>query len=135
MICGRKKALTFLRPNPNQEHDLMAQIVTFPRTSCLVRQFEELPLYSEKASNGDVFFAAPVDGTVEISYSDADDWWISAISIKIDNFRMGREAAAKLVEINAEENPSFYWHVLDVFSDKYADTITEWIVYDLEEAA
>jgi len=113
----------------------MAKVLTFPRTNILVRQFEELPLYSEKAANGDIFFAGLVDGTVEISYSDPEDWWISCVMIKVENGRMGREAVGKLVEINADENPSLYWHLLDVFSDKYADTIGEWIAWDMLEAA
>lgn len=113
----------------------MAKVITFPRTNILVRQFEELPLYSEKAANGDIFFAGLVDGTVEVSYTDPEDWWVSSIAIKIDNGKRGREAAAKVVEISAADNPQLYWHILDVFSDKYADTIGEWIAWDMLEAA
>jgi hypothetical protein len=110
-------------------------VLTFPRSSSLTRNFEELPLYSEKTANGDVFYAGLVDGTVEISYSGPSDWWISDIHIKVDNGRMGRQGVAKLVNVNADENPSLYWLLLDILTDKYGETITEWVYLELQEEA
>jgi hypothetical protein len=41
----------------------MAQIVAFPRTLAFTRAFEELPLFTERAPNGDFFFAGLINGT------------------------------------------------------------------------
>jgi hypothetical protein len=35
----------------------MAQIVAFPRTLVLTRAFQELPLFTQRAPNGDLFYA------------------------------------------------------------------------------
>lgn len=113
----------------------MARVITFPRTNILQRQFEDLPLYSERAANGEVFAAGFVDGTVDISYSDPEDWWISRIRIKVDNGRMGSAVEGKVVDLSADDNPSLYWHILDVFENKFAHTIGEEIAWHMLEAA
>jgi len=112
-----------------------SNILTFPSSSSFKRTFEELPLFSQKAANGEVFAAGLVDGEIEISYSPCGDWWISDIAIKIDNFRMGSAARAHVVPLCPEENQALYGLILDVFSDKYAETIAEWVYDHLQEAA
>jgi hypothetical protein len=112
------------------------KLITFPRQNSFIREFEELPLYSEKAANGDVFFAGLVDGVVEISYASDGAWHISNITIKVDNGRRVRDGGVtKAVHIDADENPSLYWHLLDVLTDKYATTISEWVAFEMAEAA
>lgn len=112
------------------------QLITFPRQCSLTREFEELPLYSEKAANGDIFFAGLVDGIVEISYSPDGAWHVSDIKIKADNGRRVKDGGVtKLVTIDADEQPSLFWHLLDVLTDKYAATIDEWVNFELAEAA
>ncbi len=111
----------------------MAQVITLPRTITFTRQFEELPLYSERTKSGETFFAGLVDGSLEVSFDSTGDWHISDIRIRVQNYRMGDAALAKTVRIDADENPSLYWHLLDTLTDKYADTIREWIVLEAEE--
>lgn len=112
----------------------MAQIITLPRSISFTRQFEELPLYSEKAANGDLFYAGLVDGNVEISFDGSGDYWISDINLKVDNGRRVKDGGTtKLVNINGDENPSLFWHILDVFTDKYHEIILEWIYEEMAE--
>lgn len=110
-------------------------VLTFPQTMSLTRDFEELPLYSQKSAIGDVLCAGLIDGTVEISFDLSGEWWVSDLAIKIDNFRMGSAAQGKTVPLCPEENPGLYNLILDVFSDKYADTIAEWVYDAMQEAA
>lgn len=112
-----------------------SNILTFPSSHSFKRTFEELPLFSQKAANGEVFAAGLVDGEIEISYSPAGDWWVSDISITIDNFRMGAAAQAKTIPLCPEENQVLYSLILDVFTDKYAETIAEWVGEEIAEAA
>jgi hypothetical protein len=111
----------------------MAQILAFPQTLVFTRVFEELPLFSERAGNGDLFFAGLIDGTIEISFNLSGDWWISDLHVSVKNARCADDGAhRKIIRLNGDEYPAFYWAALDVFTDKYADTITEWMH---EEAA
>lgn len=120
--------------NPNHEaSDTMAQIITLPRTITFTRQFEELPLYSEKTRSGEVFAAGLVDGSIDVSFDPSGDWHISDIHIKVENYRMGKDNLAKTVRIDADENPSLFWHLLDTLTDKYAATIEEWIAFEAAE--
>lgn len=107
-------------------------ILRFPCGGTFKRTFEELPLFSERAANGDWFKAGLVDGEVEIEYDHAGEWHISDIRLNIDNGRMGSAAKAKTIRLCAEENAALYSLILDVFCDRYADTIAEWI--DQEQA-
>jgi hypothetical protein len=111
----------------------MGQVLTIPRTITFTRQFEELPLYSEKTRSGETFFAGLVDGALEISFDSTGDWHVSDIHLRVQNHRTGDAAAAKVVRIDADENPSLYWHLLDTLTDKYTDTIQEWIAMEAEE--
>lgn len=115
----------------------MAQIVTFPRTISFVRQFEELALFSEKSANGDLFYAGLVDGSVEISFDPSgyrSDYWVADIKIRVDNLRRVKDGgAAKVITINADENAALYWLLLDVLTDKYHETILEWIAEECAE--
>ena len=112
------------------------KLLTFPRQNTFTRQFEELPLYSERAANGDTFFAGLVDGVVEISYDHEGDWHVSDIQIKVENGRRVKDGGvAKFVTVDADENAALYWLLLDVLTDKYADTIAEWIAFEQMEAA
>ncbi len=111
----------------------MAQVITLPRTITFTRQFEELPLYSERTKSGETFFAGLVDGSLEVSFDSTGDWTISDIHIKVDNYRMGDAGVAKMVRVDADENSALYWLLLDILTDKYADTIREWIVMEAEE--
>lgn len=113
----------------------MAQIITLPRTMSLVRQFEELSLFTEKTRSGDLFCAGLLDGTVEISFDWHGDWWVSDIHIEVENYRPGKDNLAKMVRIDADNQPALYWLLLDVLTDKYAATIEEWIAMELAEAA
>jgi hypothetical protein len=111
----------------------MAQILAFPKTLFFAREFEELPLFSERALNGDLFFAGLIDGTIEISFNLSGNWWISDLHISVENARRGQDGIErKIIHLNADECPAFYWAALDVFTDKYAATIEEWMH---EEAA
>ena len=110
----------------------MAQIIPLPRTITFTREFEELPLYSERTRTGECFFAGLVDGSLEISFDSSGDWHISDIHLRAQNYKMGDGACAKTVRIDADENPSLYWHLLDTIADKYADTIQEWIAMEAE---
>jgi len=110
----------------------MAQVITLPRTITFTREFEELPLYSERTRSGECFFAGLVDGSIEVSFDASGDWSISDIHLKVQNYKMGDAGRAKTVRIEADENPSLYWHLLDTLTDKYADTIQEWIAMEAE---
>jgi hypothetical protein len=100
------------------------------------REFEELPLFSQRAPNGDLFYAGLIDGSIEISFNRSGDWWISDLHISLDNARRAQDGIhRKMICLNADECPGFYWSVLDIFTDKYADTIEEWIALELAEAA
>jgi hypothetical protein len=104
----------------------MAQIVAFPRTLVLTRAFEELPLFTERAPNGDLFYAGLINGSIEISFTPAGKWWVSDLRIAVAS--AGQEdAPGRLIQLNPEESPSLYWLALDVFTDKYAATIKEWV--------
>jgi|ERR1017187_4365211 hypothetical protein len=111
----------------------MGQVVSFPRTISFTRQFEDLPLYSEKTRSGELFYAGLVDGILEISFDHTGDWFVSDIKVKVENGRFGRENVATFVQVDADENPSFYWHILDTLTDKYASTIEEWIAFEAED--
>lgn len=110
-------------------------ILTFPSSYSFKRTFEQLPLFSQKAANGEVFAAGLIDGEVEVSYDHDGQWWVSDISISIDNFRMGSAAQGKTVPLCPEENPGLYNLILDVFCDKYAETIDQWVYDEMQEAA
>ncbi len=111
----------------------MGQVVTLPRTIKFTREFEELPIYSERTRSGETFFAGLVDGSVEVSFDHTGDWHISDIHIKVENYRMGDANVAKTVRIDGDENPSLYWHLLDTLTDKYAATIEEWMHQEAAE--
>jgi hypothetical protein len=112
----------------------MAQIITLPRTISFRREFEELPLFSEKDANGDLFYAGLVDGSVEISFDSTGDWHVSDIKIRVDNLRRVKDGGvARVITVDADENPALYWLLLDVLTDKYADTIDEWVAFEAEE--
>jgi hypothetical protein len=104
----------------------MAQIITLPLTIKFTRAFEELPLYSEKTKSGECFFAGLVDGALEVTFDASGDWHISDIHIQVENYRRGAANEARTVRIDADENPSLYWHLLDTLTDKYAATILAW---------
>jgi hypothetical protein len=104
----------------------MGQIVSFPRTLVFTRAFEQLPLFIERAGNGDLFCAGMVDGSIEISVAPSGDWWISDIHILVKNAcRAG--TTSKTVRLDPDEHEGLYWLVLDVFTDKYSATIEEWV--------
>jgi hypothetical protein len=106
----------------------MAQIVAFPRTLSFTRAFEELPLFTQRAQSGDLFCGGLINGSIEISFTPGSDWWISDLHIAVENARRcGDDAPGKLVNLDPDESPSLYWLALDVFTDKYADTIKEWV--------
>jgi hypothetical protein len=111
----------------------MGQVVTLPRTITFTRDFEELPLYSERTRSGECFFAGLVDGSIEISFDASGDWHVTDIHLRVQNYRMGDAAVAKMVRIDADDSPSLFWHLLDTLTDKYADTIQEWITMEAEE--
>jgi hypothetical protein len=113
----------------------VAQIVTFPRTSSFVRQFEELALFTEKTAAGDLFYAGLLDGEIEVAYDRDGDWHIANIDIKIENGRIGENACAKFVNVNPDDAPALYWLLLDRLTDVYAATIAEWVAWELAEAA
>jgi hypothetical protein len=104
----------------------MAQIVAFPRTLVLTRAFQELPLFTQRAPNGDLFYAGLINGSIEISFTPAGEWWISDLRIAVANAGRG-DAPGKLIQLDPEESPSLYWLALDVFTDKYAATIEAWV--------
>jgi hypothetical protein len=113
----------------------MAQIVAFPRTLACTRAFEELPLFTQRALNGDVFYAGLINGSIEISFTAGGDWWISDLHIAVDNARRGDDAASgKLVHLDPDESPSLYWLALDVLTDRFATTIQAWIDEAVAEA-
>jgi hypothetical protein len=110
-----------------------AELITFPRKLSFERRFEALPLFAEKAANGDVFCAGLVDGTMEISLDRAGDWYISDVHILVDDGRPGPNSAArKAVQINGAEHMALFWLILDVLTNKFATTISQWV---REEAA
>jgi hypothetical protein len=104
----------------------MAQIVAFPRTLAFTRAFEELPLFTDQATNGDVWFAGLIDGEIEISANPANDWWISGIHIVVEN-ACRAETGTKTIRLDPDEHGSLYWLVLDTFTNKYSATIEEWV--------
>jgi hypothetical protein len=103
----------------------MAQIVTFPRTLTFTRAFQELPLFTERATNGDLWFAGLIDGSIEISVSPSGDWWISDLHVAVKN-ACRTDAGIKTIRLDPDRCESLYWLVLDVFTCKYAATIEEW---------
>jgi subtilase family serine protease len=109
----------------------MAKIVPFPRVLTFTRAFQELPLFTQRAPNGDLFYAGLIDGSIEISVTPAGDWWASDIHIAANN-ACRAEARTKTVRLDPDEHEGLYWLVLDVFTDKYSATIKEWV---REEAA
>ncbi len=111
----------------------MGQVHTFPRTISFTRQFEELPLFVEKTEAGDVFCAGLVDGNLEISFDQDGEWTITDIHINVHDYKTGYANRAKTVRVDADENAALYWLLLDVLTDKYADTIREWIALEAEE--
>jgi hypothetical protein len=104
----------------------MAQIVAFPRTLALTRAFEELPLFTQRAPNGDLFYAGLIDGSIQISFDPSGNWWISDLHIVVKN-ACRTEAVAKTIRLDPDEHESLYWLVLDTFTDKYSATIEEWV--------
>lgn len=113
----------------------MAQIITLPRTMSLTRQFEELSLFTEKTASGDLFCAGLLDGSVEISYDQEGDWHIADIHIEVENYKRGPANRSKTVRIDADNQPALYWLLLDVLTDTYANSIAEWIAFEMDEAA
>lgn len=114
----------------------MAQIISLPRTRTLQRQFEELALFTEKAPNGDLFFAGLLDGEVEVAFDHQGDWHISDISIIVSDGRSVRNGGKlKRVNVNADDAPALYWLLLDRLTDVYAATIDEWVAFEMAEAA
>jgi hypothetical protein len=104
----------------------MAQIVAFPRPLAFTRAFEELPLFTQRAANGDLFYAGLIDGSIQISVGPSGDWWVSDLQIVVkDACRI--EASAKTIRLDPDEHESLYWLVLDVFTDKFATTLKAWI--------
>jgi hypothetical protein len=113
----------------------MTLIVAFPRTLTFTRAFEELPLFSEDAANGDLFFAGLIDGSIEISVDPWGNWRISDLHVSVKN---ARPTAAginnKKVQLDPDLSPSLYWLVLDVFNGKYTATLEEWVSEATAEA-
>jgi hypothetical protein len=112
----------------------MAQLVAFPRTLAFTRAFEQLPLFTQRAPNGDLFYAGLIDGTVEISVGRSGDWWISDIHIVVKN-ACRTDGAAKTIRLDPDEHEYLYWLALDVFTDKYSATIEEWVREAVAESA
>jgi hypothetical protein len=104
----------------------MAQIVAFPRTIAFTRAFEQLPLFTAPARNRDLFFAGLIDGSVEISVDPLGNWWISDLHICVKN-ALRDEAGVNTVRLDPDEHESLYWLVLDVFTDKFSNTVEEWV--------
>jgi hypothetical protein len=104
----------------------MAKIVPFPRTLAFTRAFAELPLLTQSAPNGDLFYAGLIDGSIEISVTSAGEWWVSDIHIVVKN-ACRAEAHAKTIRLDPDGHEGLYWLVLDVFTDKYSATIKEWV--------
>lgn len=114
----------------------MAKVLTFPRNYSFERKFEELPLFSEKEPKGEWFFTALIDGTMEVSFDSTGEWWISSIRIEVENFKRTKDGGrSKLIELNGDDHPGFFWLILDVLADKYANTIADWVAFELAEAA
>jgi hypothetical protein len=111
----------------------MAQVVPFPRTLVFTRAFEQLPLFSERANNGDLFCAGLIDGKIEVSVAPSGDWWVSDLHIVVKN-ACRAETATKTVRLDPDECESLYWHALDVLTDKFATTISAWIDEAITEA-
>jgi hypothetical protein len=111
----------------------MAQVIIFPRTLIFTHAFQELPLFTERAPNGDLFYAGLIDGSIEISVSPSGDWWITDLHIVVKNARR-TEAGAKTIRLDPDECENLYWQVLDVFTDKYSATIEEWVSEATAEA-
>lgn len=112
----------------------MAQIVAFPRTVTFTRAFEQLPLFTQRAANRDLWFAGLIDGSVEISADPSRNWWVSDLHICVKN-ACRAEVAAKTIRLDPDEHESLYWLVLDVFTEKFAATIEEWVREEMREAA
>jgi hypothetical protein len=112
----------------------MAQVVPFPRTLVFTRAFEELPLFTERAHNGDLFCAGLIDGVIEVSVSLSGDWWISDLHIVVKN-ACRTEAGTKTVRLDPDEHERLYWLALDLLTDKFATTIQAWIDEAIVEAA
>jgi hypothetical protein len=111
----------------------MGQVVSLPRTISFTRQFEDMVLFSEKTRDGELFFAGLLDGSVEVTFDHTGAWDITDIHIKVENGRWGMRAEAKVVRVDADENAALYWLLLDVLTDKYANTIEEWIAFEAED--
>ena len=92
----------------------MAQVITLPRTITFTREFEELPLYSERTRSGETFFAGLVDGSLEVSFDSTGDWHISDIHIRVQNYQMGDAALAK---ISASAGPALAAAATGVVTD------------------
>jgi hypothetical protein len=118
----------------------MTQITTFPTSIrprlshgpaglCFEIVLDELPLYSEAGWRGGY-----ISGKAEISYSDGD-WWVSDITVDLDNGKVGKDAQGKLVSLNGEDHPQLYWIILDRIEDDYTDYIQERIRDELADAA
>jgi hypothetical protein len=104
----------------------MAQIVAFPRTLAFTRAFEELPLFTQRAPNGDLFYAGPIDGSIEVSVSPSGDWWISDLHIVVKD-ACRTESRTKTIRLDPDQHEYLYSLVLDTFTDKYPATIEEWV--------
>jgi hypothetical protein len=103
----------------------------YPRNLCFDIAFQELALFREGTWRGGF-----IDGTAEISYcATSDDWWISDITIAVDNGQCGAAAEGKAVTLSGEDHPHLYAALLDRIEADFAHTIAERIADELLDAA
>lgn len=111
----------------------MSRALTTPSTFSFIHKFEELPLFT-RAVNGESFRGGFIDGEYEVTVSIVDGtWWISDVSISLDNSRMGTEARSSLVNLDADQDERFYITVLDSLTERYFDHIAETVDEELGE--
>jgi hypothetical protein len=104
----------------------MTQIVAFPRPLAFTRAFEELPLFTDRAIDGDLWFTGLINGSIQISFDPSGNWWISDLHI-VAKDACRTESRTKTIRLDPDEHECLYWLVLDTFTDKYTATIEEWV--------
>jgi hypothetical protein len=87
-------------------------------------KFEELPLHWHYA-NAVAWRGGLIDGEFEVSFEGPGDWFISDLSIEVDNGKIGEEAKGRLLQLDADTDERFYLLVLDAIDHKYASYIDE----------
>lgn len=110
----------------------MPKADTLPTRFAIRHKFEELAIFWH-FDNGTPWRAGRLDGAFEITYDITGDYTVTAVEIAADNGKVGNEADARMIALDADEDESFYLLVLDAIHGQYHTRILEWIDDDLAD--